>query len=125
MFVHLPHIRNSGLQQAMYIVCLFFVFSYIAFDLLDLDESNLPRLFSPVQKTIIVAVAPTEAEGHKFFEAIVPHNNSLIPLGEHLGRFTSAQRVKLFILSAIHSFRAHHYMVGLARDSLSDSSPYH
>ncbi len=125
MFVRLPHIRKSGPQQAMYIICLFFVFSYIAFDLLDLDESTLPRLFSPVQKTIIVAVAPTEAEDHKFFEAIVPQDNSLIPLGEHLGRFTSAHQVKLFILSAIDSSRAHHYKVGLARDSLADSSPYH
>jgi hypothetical protein len=37
------------------------VIPYILFKMLDLDGSDLPKVFNPVQVTVIVAVVPTEA----------------------------------------------------------------
>ncbi len=120
MFVHLPHIRNSSLQWAIYIVCLFFVFSYIAFDVLDLDGSNLPRLFNPVQRSSIVAVMPSDAE--------IPYSTdrgeqaSAIPAlaADSSTEYTRFQMTRFVESSLFASPRAHGYRIGLARDDLPD-----
>jgi hypothetical protein len=120
VFVHLPHIRNSSPQGAIYIVCLLFVFSYIAFDVLDLDGSNFPRLFNPVQRSSIVAVIPSDAE--------IPYSTDR---GEHapgiaaqasdtLTEYTRLQMTRLAESSLFASPRAHGYRTGLARDDLPD-----
>ena len=52
-------IHSSRVWRAIYVVSILLVFSYIFFDVLDLDGSNFPRLFTPVERTIIVAVVPS------------------------------------------------------------------
>ena len=52
-------IHSSRVWRATYIVSTVLVFSYIFFDVLDLDGSNFPKLFAPVERNTIVAVVPT------------------------------------------------------------------
>ena len=46
----------------MYIISAVFVFSYIAFDVLDLDLSNFRLNHAPFEKTAIVSEAPKPTE---------------------------------------------------------------
>jgi len=108
----------------VHIVCTLVVSSYIFFDVLDLDGSNFPRLFSPVQKAIIVAVVSSEAELFNSPKLLAPRDSTLIPIIDQAGKFTSTPQARLLIVSSLHSARAHGYKVSLARNSLPDSSPY-
>lgn len=122
MFVHRPHIHSASLRRAMYIVCLFFVFSYIAFDVLDLDGSNLPSLFATVERFSILAVIASDVE--------IPYSSDLVeraPRGNNLlstNDESSRPQAYLSVLTLVFLARVHGYKVSLARNSLSDSSPY-
>ncbi len=122
MFVHRPHIRNSSLQRMIYIVCLFFVFSYIAFDVLDLDGSNLPSWLAPVQRSLILGVIPSDAEIPYSFDRgeNAPRGNNIISTSGKPSR----PQVHFSPLTLVSFARAHGYKVSLARNSLSDPSPY-
>ncbi len=120
MFVHLPHIRNSGLQRAIYIVCLFFVFSYIAFDVLDLDESNLPSFFAPLERTSIVALVPSDADVSYSSDRSEHAPNVAALVAHTLTEYTRFQMTRLVESSLFASPRAHGYRIGLARDDLPD-----
>lgn len=52
--------RWSTLRQITYIICMIVVFSYILFDVLDLDGSDFPPPRAPVERTIIVAEVPKD-----------------------------------------------------------------
>src|SRR5215510_765387 len=54
--------NSSTFWCATHTVCILLVFCYIFFDVLDLDSSNFPKLFAPVQRTITVAVLPSSTE---------------------------------------------------------------
>ena len=118
MLMCLPHIRNSSRQRAMYIVCMCFVFSYIAFNVLDLDGSNLTAL----ERSSMLAVMPSDVE-IPYSPARVeraPRNNNLLSTNDE----SSPRQAHLSVLTPASLARAHGYKVSLARNSLSDSSPY-
>ena len=117
--------RGRSVRQAVHIVSMLLVCSYVFFDVLDLDGSDFPRLLSPVQKTIIVALVPSEAELFNSPKLPVPPDSTLISIPDQAGKFTSLHQAKLSILSSLFSARAHGYRVSLARNSLSDSSFSH
>ncbi len=122
MFLHLPHIHSASLRRTVYIVCLCFVFSYIAFDVLDLDGSNLYSL-NPPQRFSIVAVITCDAEIPYCFSDSVggpPPGKNLLPTGDQSAR----PQAHWSLLTVFSLARAHGYRVTLARNSLSDSSPY-
>src|SRR5215467_11415962 len=58
----LKPIHSSRISRAVYILSILLVFCYIFFDVLDLDGSNFPKLFTPVQRTITVAVLSPSTE---------------------------------------------------------------
>src|SRR5215475_2756961 len=64
----LKPIHSSRISRAVYILSILLVFFYIFFDVLDLDGSNFPKLFAPVQRTITVAVLPSSTELNYFSE---------------------------------------------------------
>ena len=117
--------RGRPVRHAIHIASILLVCSYIFFDVLDLDGSDFPRLLHPVQKTIIVALVPCEAELFNSPKPLVRADSTLIPITDRAGRFTSPHQAKLLILSSLFSARAHGYRVSLARNSLSDSSFSH
>jgi hypothetical protein len=113
-------LHYSKQQRAMYFVFVCFVFSYIAFDVLDLDGSNLPSFAPTIERSAIVAVIPSEVEISYSSDAVDHlHTISALladPLREYLRlRMTSASESSLLLLA-----RAHGYHIGLARDSLPD-----
>ena len=55
-------IHSSIVSRSIYVLSVFLVFSYIFFDVLDIDGSNFPRLFTPVERAITVAVVPSGTE---------------------------------------------------------------
>ena len=52
-------IHSSIVSRSIHVLSVLLVFSYIFFDVLDVDGSNFPRLFTPVERTITVAVLPS------------------------------------------------------------------
>jgi hypothetical protein len=124
MLLDLRPIGPSKVRRVVHILCTLVVFSYIFFDVLDLDGSNFPRLFRPVQKAIIVAVVPSEAELFNSPKLLASRYSTFIPIIDQGGKFSLPHRATLLILSSLHSARAHGYKVSLARNSLPDSSPY-
>ena len=124
MLLDLRPIGPSKIRRVFHIVCTLVVSSYIFFDVLDLDGSNFPRVFSPVQKPIIVAVVPSEAELFNSPKLLAPRYSTLIPILDQAGKFSLPHRAKLLILSWLQLTRAHGHKVTLARNSLPGSSPY-
>ena len=122
MLRHFTYIRYSTQHRAMYIVCMCFVFSYIAFNVLDLDESNLRSFVRPLERSSVVAVIPSEVEiPHSSDRSEhAPRNNNLLSTNDE----SSPRQAHLSVLTPFSLARAHGYKVSLARNSLSDSSPY-
>ena len=124
MLLHLLRIRSSKSGQIAYVFCAMMVTSYILFNVLDLDGSDLSRLFGPVEKTSIVAVVQLEAELFKSPEPFASHDGILLRVIEQPDKFTSQQHAKLLPFSQLDITRSHGYRASLPRNSLSDSSPY-
>jgi hypothetical protein len=120
MLRHFLHIRHSTQQRAMYIVCMCFVFSYIAFNVLDLDGSNLRLFVKPLERPSLVAVIPSEVEIH-YSSDRVEHAPAIVALVTDA--FTKYARLLMITIpesSLLASARAHGYRIGLARDDLPD-----
>ncbi len=118
----LPHSHSAPVRRAVYIVCLFFVFSYIAFDLLDVDGSKLYSV-SPPQRYSILALVSSDVEiPYRFADS-----GGRAPGGENI-RLTDDESSRppahFTALSLFSLARTHGYKVTLARNSLSDSSSY-
>lgn len=117
-------IHRSPLCKTVYTACVFFVLSYVFSDVLDLDGSNFPKLLSPVERAVIAA---EEFSDTCLDDSLKPAtlldkvlNSSIHRSGEYL-RFKHPLSLRL---SPLDLARAHGYRIGLARDSLPDSSPY-
>ena len=122
MLQHFLRIRHSTQQRAMYIVCICFVFSYIAFNVLDLDGSNLRSFVRPRETFSIVAVIPSVVEIPYYSESSDNEfrKNDLLSTSDEPSPYQGHPPV----LTAAFLARTHGYKVSLARNSLSDSSPY-
>ena len=120
MLRHFPHICDSTLHRAMYIVCMCFVFSYIAFDVLDLDGSSLPSLVTTLERSSVVAVILSEVE-IPYSSDRVEHARTIAALVADT--FTEYARLQMTTVpesSLLASARAHGCRIGLARDDLPD-----
>ena len=116
-------IHSSRVSRATYILSIFLVFSYIFFDVLDLDGSTFPRLFTPVEKIIIVALVPSGAQLNNPSEQSGLRDIALL-LANRAGLHARSQWAELLRASRLGTARSHGYRVGLARNSLTDSPPY-
>jgi hypothetical protein len=120
MLRRFPHIHESSRQRAMYIVCVCLVFSYIFFDVLDLDGSNIPSLVKTLERPSIVAVMPSDVE--------IPHSSdrsqhsppSAAIVADSFTEYARSQMTTVPQSSLLSLARAHGYRIGLARDALPD-----
>jgi hypothetical protein len=120
VLTRLPHICKSNLQRTIYFVCLCFIFSYIAFDVLDLDGSNLASLAAPIERASILAVIPSDAE-MAYSADRGEHAPTIAALVAHTStEYTRFQMTTFAESSLFASPRAHGYRIGLARDDLPD-----
>ena len=110
----------SYLRRFTYLACAFFVFSYICFDVLDLDGSNLAAQSSPVQKTTIVEKTATEMDGAAARFKLVPLSvfSLLIPYAAQ--NLHSVQTANVPSTPRLSFIRAHRYRVALPRSSTPD-----
>ena len=117
-------IHSSRVPRAIYILSIFLVFCYIFFDVLDLDGSNFPKLFTPVQRTITVAVLPSNTELNYSSEQSELCGDISLLLDARSAECSRPSWAQLLRALPLGTARSHGYRVGLARNSLPDSSPY-
>ena len=114
--------HSSRVWRATYVVSMLLVFSYILFDVLDLDGSSIHRLPAPAKRTVIVAVVPSGAQINYPSEQSGLRDMAL--LFANRAGLHSSQWPELLRASRLGTARSHGYRVGLARNSLPDSPPY-
>jgi hypothetical protein len=117
-------VHSSRVFRAIYILSVLLVFSYIFFDVLDLDGSNFPKLFAPVERNTIVAVVPTGVQLNYSSEQSELCHHIAILFTDQSGLDARSQWAELLRASRLGTARSHGYRVGLARNSLPDSPPY-
>src|SRR6266581_3989236 len=122
MLSDFPPIHSSRLWRAAYVVCILLVLSYILFDVLDLDGSDFSRLLTPVERVLIAAVLPCEAQLDDSSEPAPPWSNVPLLFIDTSEKYNWRRKVLRF--SSLDSARSHGYRGGLPRASLPDSSPY-
>jgi hypothetical protein len=100
------------------------VFSYILFDVLDLDGSIINRLPAPAERTATVAVVPSDTQISYSFEHSVLRDGFTFSVADGSGLDVRPSRAQGLSSSGLVTARSHGYRAGLARNSLPDSSPY-
>src|ERR1043166_85978 len=112
--------RASRAWRAAYVVCTLLVFSYILFEVLDLDGSSFPLKQYPLDRAAIVAeVAKDTARAYSVEKIqLRGYLSQLLP-----SLHCQAMRVRLaraVIFSPLNSVRLHGYRVALPRSSPPD-----
>ena len=115
---------SSIFWRATHTVCILLVFSYVLFDVLDFDGSNFSRLLATVERAAIVAEVP-EATPLKYAseKSEIWGDTSLLFMDQS-GLYARPHWVELLRASTLGTTRSHGYRIGLALNSLPDSSPY-
>jgi hypothetical protein len=115
--------HRSIFSQAIYIVSVLIVFSYVFFEVLDLDGSDFPRPHAPVERNVVIAEVPKEIKitywQHRA-DLWVAHSVLLPAISSEALWFRLAA---LLTFSPLNSARARGYRVALPRSSPTD--PFH
>ena len=111
------HFHRSRLLQFLHAFCMVFVLSYVFFDVLDLDGSNLSALATRTDRAVIAAETPADDES--------PHRparadlwNTVVTAPQALALLDHAESAEPVPSSPFNSARAHGYRVGLPRDAI-------
>jgi hypothetical protein len=112
--------RPCGL---MHIIAVLFVFSYIAFDILDLDLSEFPLQRAAQKQVVIIAEAPNATE-----LANLPNRDSLRIEPSLVDPSVSKESIRfqdnrILRIPWFHIARAHIHRVNFPPSSTLDSSP--
>ena len=113
---------SSSLWRVIYVACSVAVFSFIFFDVLDLDGSRFPLQPYPIQSDILAPAGPEETE-HVYLPRLVEHWNQIItiPLTGQFG-VASLYRTEEFRFFISHGVRDRGYRAALPRSSTADPS---
>src|SRR5215467_12395543 len=114
----LGSIHSSRVSRGIYILSLLLVFSYIFFDVLDLDGSNFPRLLMRMERAVIVAVVPSGALLNHSSEHSKLRDGIALLFADRSELNLRPPQAEVLISSALGRARFHKYRVGLARNSL-------
>src|SRR5262245_11621339 len=110
--------------RATHVVCVLIVFSYILFDVLDLDGSTFPKLRMQVERAVVLAVVPSSTPLNYSSEESEFCGDISLLFADRSVEHSRSPRAELLRASPLGRVRSHGYRVGLARNSLPDSSPY-
>ena len=111
-------IHSSRVWRATYVVSMLLVFSYILFDVLDLDGSSIHRLPAPVKRTVIVAVVPSGTELNFSSAESELRSDVSLPSADRSIEYSRPLWAEVLSSSPLNTARSHRYRVGLARNSL-------
>ena len=113
------HFHRSGLLPFLHAFCMVFVLSYVFFDVLDLDGSNLSAFATRTDRAVIAAETPANAES--------PHRparadlwNTVVTAPHAAALLDHPRSIEPVPSSPFNSARAHGYHVGLPRDAVPD-----
>ena len=109
----------STFKKLTFFASVFFILSYICFDILDLDESNLAAKSHPVRRVIVMAEAPTEFD-HSFQFNVEPFPFFTATVLTHVADILTARQDRDFKSSRLNFQRLHGYRLALPRSSPSD-----
>jgi hypothetical protein len=111
----------STFKKLTFFASVFFILSYICFDILDLDESNLAAKSHPVRRVIVMAEAeaPTEFD-HSFQFNVEPFPFFTATVLTHVADSLTATQDRGFASSRLNFQRLRGYRVALPRSSPSD-----
>jgi len=124
MRIGIRYFRFSPVCRALDVCCALMVISNILFNVLDLDGSDFLRIFNPVEKITIIAVVSTEGRLDFSPEKFERRRDGLLSFTDGSGEYGPPHYAEIQNFSQLREARAHGYRVGLARNSVSDSSPY-
>jgi hypothetical protein len=116
--------HSSMVWRVTHVVCALLVFSYILFDVLDLDGSNFSRLLATVERATIVAEVTDAISLNYSPEKSESWGNTSLLFTDQSAICARLYWIELLRASRLGIARSHGYRVGLARNSLPDSSPY-
>jgi hypothetical protein len=113
-------LRASRAWRATYAVCTLLVFSYILFEVLDLDGSNFPLKQYPLERTAIVAeVTQDTARAYLVERPELWVDFSTLSSGmPSEAKWVRLKRALTF--STVNSVRTRGYRIALPRSSPSD-----
>jgi hypothetical protein len=120
----LPSFRSnqrSSFWRQIYLLCTFLVFSYVSFNLLDLDGSDFPLKRHSLERSVISAEVTEDTEHDysverpRLWPGPLMHSQAVPDEAVYI-RLT---RIRTF--SSRDSTRAHGYRVALPRSSPPDS----
>ena len=117
-------IHSSRVSRAIYVLSILLVFFNILFDVLDLDGSSFLRMLAPVKRTVTVAVVPSDTQINYSSEQSELCGDNSPPFQDGSAKCSRPPLAKTLRSSPLGTTRSHGYRVGLARNSLPDSSPY-
>ena len=120
MALHLTGIHASKACRAIYAVSTLLVFSYILFEVLDLDGSDFPLKQSALERAAIVADVAKDPLGAYSAEKIArPGDLFLVSPNMDCGP-RRACLTRALTLSSLNSTRNHGYRIALPRSSPPD-----
>jgi hypothetical protein len=117
-------IHSSITSRPIYVLSILLVFFYILFDVLDLDGSSFPRRLTPVKRTVIVAIVPSGTQLNYYSAHSKLCDDIALLFADRSGLNVRPLRTEVSSSSRLGTARSHGYRVGLARNSLPDSSAY-
>jgi hypothetical protein len=123
MVPHFRTIRSSNVWRLIYIVCMVLAFSYIFFDVLDLDGSDSASPWIPTERSIIVAEAQKDVD--RLYLLVLARLLGYAPalFTASSGELIQPQRTEVYRSSPLDSARSRGYRSALPRSSPEDSSP--
>ena len=96
------------------------VFSYILFDVLDLDGSDFPRPRAPVERNVVVAEVPKEIKQAYLSERTELWVDHSVLVPAMFGESVHVRLTRALTFSPLESARTRGYRIALPRSSPSD-----
>ena len=117
-------IRSSRFLRLAYLVWVLLVISYVLFEVLDVDGSNLPRLLTPLHRSLLVAesIADVAGDGQESVDQR-QHGATLSIDAPREPRL--ARQIEPIRSVARDLLRAHRYRAGSPRDAIAQTPPDH
>src|SRR5215468_72136 len=112
--------HSSVFWRAISIACVIAAFSYIFFEVLDLDGSALPLQRFPVESTAVVPEIKTNLDRPYLTRLVLPWSDISFFLLPEQADCVRPRRIENFKASAFNSLQRRNYRVALPRSSVPD-----
>jgi len=117
--------KSSLFWRAISIVCVMMVFSYIFFEVLDLDGSNFPLRHNPVESSAILSEIETNIIRPYPTRLAAPWTTVLISFVTKQADWLYPGFTEIFVTSAFNLLQRRGYRAALPRSSIPDHLPYY